>query len=61
MAKKLTKFGKPRKSSGRIRGAALAAARAPLACRKQLSVCMKGGGRRKAGVCMRAFHVCKRK
>jgi hypothetical protein len=56
---KLTKSGKPRKSSGRPRGAALSAARAPKACKLELSSCMKGGGRRKAGVCMRAFHRCK--
>ena len=60
MPRKPTKSGKPRKSSGRLRGAALEAKRAPLKCRQQLSVCMKGGGRRKAGICMRAFHVCKR-
>ena len=50
---------KPRKSSGRPRGAALAAKRAPKHCRVELSSCMKGGGRKVAGKCMRAFHTCK--
>jgi hypothetical protein len=52
---------KPRKSSGRTRGAALEARRAPQKCKIELSHCMKGGGRRVAGKCMRAFHACKRK
>jgi len=52
---------KPRKSSGRARGAALEAKRAPKHCRVELSSCMKGGGRKVAGKCMRAFHACKRK
>ena len=51
---------RPRKSSGRARGAALAAKQAPKVCKVELSSCMKGGGRRKAGPCMRAFHACKK-
>jgi hypothetical protein len=56
MAKRL----KPRKSSGHVRGAAAAAKAAPKVCKVELSKCMTGGGRRKAGPCMRAFHRCKK-
>lgn len=56
----MAKKQKPRKSSGRARGAALEARRAPAKCKIELSQCMKGGGRRVAGKCMRAFHVCKK-
>jgi len=51
---------KSRKSSGRARGAALEAKRSPKHCRIELSSCMKGGGRKVAGKCMRAFHACKK-
>jgi hypothetical protein len=56
----MVKHRKPRKSSGRVRGAAASAKAAPKVCKVQLSNCMKGGGRRKAGPCMRAFHRCKK-
>jgi hypothetical protein len=55
----MAKKAKPRKSSGRTRGAALEARRAPQHCKIDLSRCMKGGGRKVAGKCMRAFHACK--
>jgi hypothetical protein len=61
MPKHRTKTGRIRKSSGRLRGAALEAKRAPQRCKVELSHCMTGGGRRKAGMCMRRFHACKRK
>jgi len=49
---------KRRKSSGRLRGAAVAVKRAPKHCKVDLSACMKKGGRRVAGPCMREFHRC---
>jgi len=55
MAKRQTK----RRSSGKLRGAAVSAKHAPKHCKVELSRCMKGGGRRVAGSCMRAFHACK--
>lgn len=50
---------KHRRSSGRLRGAAVSAKQAPKHCKVQLSKCMKGGGRKVAGHCMREFHRCK--
>lgn len=32
--------------------------RAPQHCKTSLGTCMKGGGRAKAGPCMRKFHAC---
>ncbi len=32
----------------------------PAECKTGLSHCMKGGGKRKAGPCMRAFWACRR-
>jgi hypothetical protein len=49
-----------RKSSGRLRGAAVVAKNAPKKCKLELSSCMKGGGRKVAGRCMRAFHACQK-
>jgi hypothetical protein len=49
-----------RKSSGKLRGAAVSAQQAPKVCKVKLSECMKTGGRKVAGVCMRAFHRCKK-
>jgi hypothetical protein len=48
-----------RKSSGRLRGAAVAVKQAPKVCKVALSDCMKKGGRKVAGPCMRMFHRCK--
>jgi hypothetical protein len=31
---------------------------APKHCKVDLGACMRGGGRAKAGKCMRAFHAC---
>jgi hypothetical protein len=44
---------------GPLTGAAKAAKHAPKACKLQLSRCMTGGGRRKAGPCMRQFQRCR--
>jgi hypothetical protein len=52
---------KSRKVSTKLFGAARVAKRAPLVCRRELSSCMKGGGRRKAGPCMRSFQRCIKK
>jgi hypothetical protein len=57
MAKRRTK----RRSSGKLRGAAVSAKNAPKRCKVELSQCMKKGGRRVAGPCMREFHRCKNK
>lgn len=50
-----------RKSSGKLRGAAVAVKQAPKHCKVELSTCMKRGGRKVAGPCMRQFHRCKAK
>lgn len=52
---------KKHKSSGYLRGAAVEAKNAPTHCKVELSDCMKGGGRKVAGMCMRRFQRCKRK
>jgi len=49
-----------RRSSGKLRGAAVSAKQAPKHCKVELSTCMKRGGRKVAGHCMRAFHACKK-
>jgi hypothetical protein len=49
-----------RRSSGRLRGAAVKAKNAPKHCKVELSTCMKKGGRKVAGPCMRAFHGCQK-
>jgi hypothetical protein len=49
-------FGAKRKR--RAGGAAARMKRAPQHCKTGLSRCMTGGGRGKAGPCMRAFHRC---
>lgn len=47
--------------SGHLHGAAYEAKHAPAECKAELSRCMTGGGRRKAGVCMRRFHACNKR
>lgn len=48
----------PERKKRRAGGAAARMRHAPQACKTGLSHCMKGGGRGKAGPCMRAFHRC---
>jgi hypothetical protein len=48
---------KPRKRR-KASGVAARAKNAPPVCKKGLSSCMKGGGRGKAGPCMRAYWAC---
>jgi len=57
----MTKKRPKRRSSGKLRGAAVSAKQAPKHCKVGLSACMKKGGRRVAGPCMREFHRCKNK
>lgn len=53
-------FGAPKAKRRGGRGGAMARKmkNAPAHCKTDLSHCMRGGGRAKAGPCMRKFHAC---
>jgi hypothetical protein len=50
---------KKRRRSGPLSGAAVGAKKAPGHCKRELSGCMKGGGRGKARGCMVSFNRCR--
>jgi hypothetical protein len=51
-------FGAPTRKKRRASGVAARAKNAPKHCKVGLSHCMKGGGRGKAGPCMRKYWFC---
>ena len=50
--------GKTKRKRRKASGVAARAKNAPPVCKKGLSTCMKGGGKGKAGPCMRAYWRC---